>query len=517
MNKKREKEFFRLIILLILLISLCITGCGSISDGEYAASVTLTGGSGRAGIDSPCRVTVTGGKAEADIIWSSPNYDYMIVGGETYYPINTEGNSEFVIPVDLDKDMEIQADTTAMSTPHLIDYTLRISILDDTKEGDAKGTPGSDAESTLDEGDLTANTQTSINTEALKTALNIPGLTYISTDENAYAECFAIHRYEDGYAVISVDDGRNYLIIPDDKTTELKSDNNITIIQKPLRKIYLAASSAMCHFDAVGAVETIALSGTEKEDWYIESAKTAMEQGELQYGGKYSAPDYEKMVMDDIDLAIENTMILHVPKVQEKLEKIGIPVFIDRSSYESQPLGRCEWIKIYGLLTGKEEEADKKFSEQEALITSLKDMELSGKTVAIFSVNSNHQIVTRKKNDYFAKMISMAGGIYLPPVAEDDGKANAQTTISMEAFYDYAREADILIYNATIVDAPESMYALASLSELFADFKAYNTGEIWYTDKSLYQYADKTGTIIDNLYRIISEDKEETEFFHKLK
>ena len=501
MNKKREKEFFSVKILLILLISLCITGCGSISDGEYAASVTLTGGSGKAGIESPCRVTVTNGKAEADIIWSSPNYDYMIVGGETYHPINTEGNSEFVIPVELDKDMEIQADTTAMSKPHLIDYTLRISIFDDAKEKDEDAEPVPD----------------SVNGEALKTAPEIPGLSYISTDENAFAECFAIHRYEDGYAVISVDDGRNYLIVPEGRTTELKSDNNITIIQKPLNKIYLAASSAMCNFDAVGAVETIALSGSEKEDWYIASAKEAMEQGTLQYGGKYSAPDYEKMVIDDIDLAIENTMILHVPKVQEKLEKLEIPVFIDRSSYEAKPLGRCEWIKVYGLLTDKETESDEKFQEQEELITSIKDKELSGKTVAIFSVNSNHQIVTRKKNDYFARMVSMAGGTYLFPQEEEDEKANAQTTISMEAFYDYAREADILIYNATITDAPESLNGLADLSELFTDYKAYKSGAVWYTDKSLYQFADKTGTIIDNLYRIISEDKEDTEFFHKLK
>ncbi len=83
-------------VLLLTALTICLAGCGGTPDGEYTASVSLEGGSGRAGIDSPCRVTVKKGKATADIIWSSPNYDHMIVDGKTYYPVNTEGNSEFL-------------------------------------------------------------------------------------------------------------------------------------------------------------------------------------------------------------------------------------------------------------------------------------------------------------------------------------------------------------------------------------------------------------------------------------
>jgi iron complex transport system substrate-binding protein len=496
MNKKQENVFIKC-ILLFLLISLCMTGCGSISDGEYTASVSRMGGSGRASIDSPCKVIVDNGKAYADIVWSSPNYDYMIVGGETYYPVNSEGNSEFLIPIELDKDMEIQADTTAMSTPHLIDYTLRISITDDNATN-------------VTETDVSVNTSVSVHPD-------IPGIDYLSTDENNYAECFAIHRYSDGINVVSVDDGRTYLIIPEGVECPADISDEIIILKQPLDRIYLAASGTMCQFDAIGAVDNIVLSGIERDDWYIETARVAMDSGTLIYGGKYSAPDYETMVMNDINLAIENTMILHVPKVQEKIEKIGIPVFIDRSSYETQPLGRCEWVKVYGILTGREKEANEALEAQDSLTDSLKNSDISGKTVAIFSVNSNNQIVTRKKNDYFSKMVEMAGGTYLAPNAEDDEKATAQVTISMEAFYDYGDTADILIYNATIEDAPKSLEELSQVSETFMDFKAYREGQVWYTDKSLYQYADKTGTVIENLYQIISGNKEETEFFHKLK
>ena len=93
-----------------------------IPDGDYAASVSLTGGFGKAYIKEPCSITVTDGEAVADIIWSSSNYDYMIVGGKTYYPVSTDDGSEFKIPVKIGKKMKVQADTTAMGSPHLIDY-----------------------------------------------------------------------------------------------------------------------------------------------------------------------------------------------------------------------------------------------------------------------------------------------------------------------------------------------------------------------------------------------------------
>ncbi len=497
MNKK-QKRFLFIRTALLVLLTLCMMGCGKTSEREYTASVILTGGSGRATIESPCKVTVKNGKATADIIWSSPNYDYMIIDGVTYYPVNTEGYSEFIIPVEFDKNMAVQADTTAMSTPHLIDYTLRFSLDDPVKE-------------------LSEETEVSFNASDVSIPPSIPGLTFAGTQENEFATGFAIHEYSEGYTVISVNDGMNYLLVPEGKAVPEGIGKDISVLKLPLNRIYLAASGAMCHFDALDAVDSIRLSGIEREDWYIEAAKKAMDEGNLVYGGKYSAPDYEKMVMDDIDLAVENTMILHVPKVQEKLEKIGIPVFVDRSSYEEEPLGRCEWIKVYGAIAGKEAEAESAFETQKSLVEQVQDLAPSGKTVAFFYVNSNHQIVTRKKNDYLAKMVAMAGGTYLAPDTGDDDNSNGQITISMEAFYQYALDADILIYNSAVADAPDSLEALCQENSSFRDFKAIGEGNVWYTDKSLYQYTDRTGSIILNLHEIISISEDETEFFHRLR
>ena len=97
----------------------------NLKDGEYTAEVTMEGGSGRATIDSPTDISVKDGKVTAEIKWSSSHYDYMLVDGEKFLPVNTEGNSVFEIPVaEFDEPMAVTADTTAMSVPHEIEYTL---------------------------------------------------------------------------------------------------------------------------------------------------------------------------------------------------------------------------------------------------------------------------------------------------------------------------------------------------------------------------------------------------------
>ncbi len=97
-----------------------------IEDGEHTVEVTLEGGTGKASIDSPAVLRKSGDEYTAVITWSSPYYDYMIVDGQRYEPVNTDGNSVFEIPVSsLDSPLEVIADTTAMSEPHEIEYTIR--------------------------------------------------------------------------------------------------------------------------------------------------------------------------------------------------------------------------------------------------------------------------------------------------------------------------------------------------------------------------------------------------------
>lgn len=107
----------------------------SLEDGTYSMGITFAGGSGKAEILSPVSVTVAGGKAMATVQWNSTNYDYMIVNGEKYLPVNTEGDSIFEIPVLIfDEPMDIIGDTVAMSKPHEIEYTLTFHLDTAVKE-----------------------------------------------------------------------------------------------------------------------------------------------------------------------------------------------------------------------------------------------------------------------------------------------------------------------------------------------------------------------------------------------
>lgn len=117
----------RVVILLsVLLLCLVCSGCAEeqLQDGQYTVEVELSGGTGRATVESPARVVIENGNVTATIVWSSPFYEYMMIGETRYDPIQEKGNATFQIPVVLDKDMSVRASTIAMSQPYLIDYTL---------------------------------------------------------------------------------------------------------------------------------------------------------------------------------------------------------------------------------------------------------------------------------------------------------------------------------------------------------------------------------------------------------
>ena len=173
----------------------------------------------------------------------------------------------------------------------------------------------------------------------------------------SYATQFSVRYAEGGYTDITIGSDQEFLLVAQDAAVPENVPSSITILRQPLSHIYLVASAAMDYFDRLDAVDRIALSGLKASDWYIESAKAAMEDGSMVYAGKYSAPDYETILEAGCDLAIENTMIYHTPEVIEQLQTVGVPVLVERSSYESDPLGRIEWLKLYAALVGKEAQA----------------------------------------------------------------------------------------------------------------------------------------------------------------
>lgn len=332
----------------------------------------------------------------------------------------------------------------------------------------------------------------------------IAGLTYKYAMNLTYATEFDVYYYEDGYKLLDVHEDKTYLVVPDGKDVPDGLDKDIVVLQQPTDHIYMAATAIMSLFDAMDALSNVKFSGVNSSGWYIEDAKAAMEAGDMAYAGKYSEPDYETLINGDCNLAIESTMILHTPKVQEMIEDLGIPVFVDYSSYETHPLGRTEWIKLYGAMLNKEDEAKAFFDEQAQVIEKLKGFENTEKTVAYFYVNTDGSIVVRKSDDYIPSMIEIAGGRYVfKDLKNPDSNAPA-VKLTMEEFYATAVDTDYLIYNGTIDGQVSSISELEAKSELFADFKAVKDGNVWYTGKNLYQATDTVGELIMDMHLMLT-------------
>ncbi len=343
--------------------------------------------------------------------------------------------------------------------------------------------------------------------------------------ELKYADQFHVNYYDDGIAVLEIEDGLKYLIAEDtDNLPDWIPENvseEMTVITAPAQSVYNAASSAMDLIDAAGAIDSVIMTSTQASDWGIEKIRKLVEHDKIEYIGKYRAPDYEALLEGDVDLAIESTMIYHNPDAKEAIEELGIPVLIERSSYESDPLGRLEWIKLYGLLLGKSEEAQSFFDNAVARIGDVDtDSVTEAPSVAFFSVNSNGSVVVRKPGDYVTKMIEMAGGTYaLDGITDEEDNALSTMNMQMEAFYDKAVDADILIYNSTIEGGLESISDLTAMSDKFGDFKAVKNGDVWCTDSSTFQRTTGAADMIVEMNKIFAGAEDDTgmEYFHKLK
>ena len=332
----------------------------------------------------------------------------------------------------------------------------------------------------------------------------------------AYAKNFSIDYYDGGYKLLTTKDGTQILTVPEGKEVPDNLDESIIVLQQPVNNIYLVSSAVMDMFRELNAFDTIGFSAQKAENWYVEGAKAAMENGDILYAGKYSSPDYELLVSKKCSLAIENSMILHSPDVKEMLEDFDIPVIIEYSSYETDPLGRVEWIKFFGALTGKEEEAEKAFEKQTEIVKHVTATKKTDKTVAFFYITSNGLVQVRQSNDYIPKMIELAGGRYIFENLGDDSKRSTMN-MQVEEFYNKAKDADYLIYNSTIDGGVKTVDELIEKCSVLSDFKAVKSGDVWCTEKDVYQQSMSIGFLIEDIHNMLQgADDTEMNYLYRL-
>lgn len=479
LQKKRYGQI-ALICLLCLCCSLCACGkkTKTIDDGNYVASVTISGGSGRATVEDTATVKIENGIIYTTIRWSSPNYDYMIVDDIKYLNEAEFGeNSVFTFPIKgFEEEISVIGDTTAMSVPHEIEYTLTFTLVE----------------------------------------TDFSEIVWQEEMKLSYATQFSVQKNRE-FALITIADGGRILLVKEGFQVPLNLPKDVCVIKQPLNQIYLVSSSVVDLIRELDELSSVRFIGISEENLYIDEAKEALINNEILYAGKYSAPDYELLMKEGCDLAIENTMIYHNPQTKEKLEELGIPVFVERSSYEEHPLGRLEWIKLYGLLMGKEEEADAFFEEQLQCIGPILNQDHTGITVAYFYINSNGVVNIRKPNDYISKMIQLAGGNYVfQNLQVEEDNALSTMNMQMEDFYVTAKDADVLIYNSTIDGELTCSQDLIDKNPLFADFAAVKSGQVYCTSKDFFQESTGIVSFMEDLHWVFTGADGEFHFLKQL-
>lgn len=525
---RQKKSFLAFLLLLITASSLLFAA-------EKSVPVSTKGGSGKAAVISPAILLEKDGGIFARITWSSRNYDYIISDGKKYLNENPGGNSTFTFPLPRAKNkkgleygsgepfsVKIKADTLAMGTPHEIDYELCFggaidSVAERAAEKKSPAVPpassgGIDFYSLEKCGSLNLSYAEEFSVDFYR----------IRKPENAEAGGNAA---EGGiYSLVKIKNGENFLLSPLDSQSAISGKSagirnlpgNTFLLGKPLRNAYLVSTSAMDFIVRLGVLDKIRFSGTRESGWLIPGARSAMKAGKILYAGKYSAPDYELLLSRGCDLAIENTMIYHSPAVKEKLEELGIPVVVERSGYEKNPLGRFEWVKFYGILFGRLSEAEKYFEGEAERISGAvscgKDgSEKSAKKIAFFFVSSSGSVSARNGGDYVSRMIEMAGGEYVPSAnsVSSDSKGGARSTVSMqfESFYALASGADIIIYDRSIDKNLRTLSQLKKKNPLFSDFKAVKSGDVYCTKDDFFQRTTGIADFIIDLEKIAGKGK----------
>ena len=258
-----------------------------------------------------------------------------------------------------------------------------------------------------------------------------------------YAQQFTADCYEGGYTMLTIaESDTRFLVVPEGAAEVDSLPADVTVLRQPVENIYLVSTSVMDLLLHLDALDSVAFSGTKAEGWYLPAVQQAMEEGKIAYAGKYSAPDYEQILAAGCRLAIENTMILHTPEVKEQLEHFGIPVLVERSSYESDPL---------------------------------------------------------------ARMIEMAGGSYVFADLTDNGNSLATMNLPLEDFYAGAKDADVLIYNSAIEGMIASVSQLTERFPLLNEFKAVQNGQVWCTTQSLFQQSMELADLIVDMNRVFTK------------
>ena len=349
-------------------------------------------------------------------------------------------------------------------------------------------------------------------------------LTSTGKEENTFAELFSIEHLKDenekAYSKIEVFDKEkkldtSWLLLPEgvDKVSGAPAGVNIMTF-RDRQNIMVSSASTMALINAMDALSKVPMT-TADTTWRIQEIKDAIDKGTVKEVGKYSKPDYEQIISigaeKHVTFAVFSTMLDSVPDVYDQLTKTcNLRIMRDQSSYESHPLGRTEWIKIYGEIFDMRDKSDAVFNGQVEILnettSKINVPEAERKTVLIFYTTSTKDTCyVRNAADYVTELVNLGGG---KQVAEIGPGKSGNTKMTQEWFIQECSQADYVLYNWTSGASgvkDESLQGLidARLGDWFKDFKAYKEGNVWRTSNDFYQKMDKMGEMVADIYKML--------------
>lgn len=349
-------------------------------------------------------------------------------------------------------------------------------------------------------------------------------LTSTGKEENTFAELFSIEHLKDenekAYSKIEVFDKEkkldtSWLLLPEgvDKVSGAPAGVNIMTF-RDRQNIMVSSASTMALINAMDALSKVPMT-TADTTWRIQEIKDAIDKGTVKEVGKYSKPDYEQIISigaeKHVMFAVFSTMLDSVPDVYDQLTKTcNLRIMRDQSSYESHPLGRTEWIKIYGEIFDMRDKSDAVFNGQVEILnettSKINVPEAERKTVLIFYTTSTKDtFYVRNAADYVTELVNLGGG---KQVAEIGPGKSGNTKMTQEWFIEKCSQADYVLYNWTSGASgvkDESLQGLidARLGDWFKDFKAYKEGNVWRTSNDFYQKMDKMGEMVADIYKML--------------
>lgn len=335
-------------------------------------------------------------------------------------------------------------------------------------------------------------------------------------EELQFAKHFGITRYKGGYVMFDtyILENVKYLLVPEGKSVPADLEEGTVVLQMPLNNFRFSSTSMVSLIDAIGGLDNITSVSTDKDGWYLDSVVERMEEGKIKFSGKYSEPDYEMLVSDGVQVDIDTTMLTYKPAVMEKYDELGIVYVVEASSREEHPLGRVEWVKLWGTMMGMEEEAYTFFDEQVSKFEEITAMDKLDVTAVSF-YPSDENINVHYDNSYYGATTVHAGCEYIlfDTDAED---TTSYAKMGMEDFYELAKDTDFMfsIANTQLY----TMQDLIDYNPVFEDFKSVQNGNVYVFKSSFIQSAGDVVTAISEIRQVLEDPTiEETTTLYKLK